>query len=342
MATVKDIAKLAGVSTATVSRALANPEKVTDSTKKKVENAATQLGYAPNAIARSLRTQESKTVVVILPDISNHFFTDIIKGIEAVAHNKGYKVLIGDADFSISRVNKYLELVYSKQADGVLSLTADIPIAQIIDDEGKAKFPLVMACEHFKNLAIPSVHIDNEYSAINVIESLIQMGHFKIACITGQSGNSISRSRLVGVKTCMEKWHLEQPDVYVEEGDYSLLSGFEAAEKLLNLADRPTAIFCFNDEMAIGVIKCATQMGIEIPQELSIVGFDNIPFSEYCSPQLTTVHQPRQLIGESAMKLLLSILSGKKPNPEITLPAQLILRETTMPPPIDKRLKIDI
>jgi len=342
MATVKDIAKLAGVSTATVSRALANPEKVTDTTKKKVESAAAQLGYAPNAIARSLRTRESKTVVVILPDISNHFFTDIIKGIEAVAHNKGYKVLVGDADGSVSRVNKYLELVYSKQADGVLSLTADIPIAQIIDDNGKAKFPLVMACEHFKDLAIPSVHIDNEYSAGCVIESLVQMGHYKIACISGHPDNPISRSRLSGVKASMEKWKLQLPECYIGEGDYSFLSGYEAAQTLLNLVDPPTAIFCFNDEMAIGVLKRATQMGVKIPEELSVIGFDNIPFSEYCSPQLTTVHQPRQLIGESAMKLLLSILRGKKPNPEITLPAQLVMRSTTMPPPIQHRLKIDL
>ena len=124
MATVKDIAKLAGVSTATVSRALANPDIVTDATKKKVEHAAAQLGYAPNAIARSLRTQESKTIVVIIPDIGNHFFADIIKGIELIAHKKGYQVLVGDADQDKARANKYIDLVYSKQADGVLSLTS--------------------------------------------------------------------------------------------------------------------------------------------------------------------------------------------------------------------------
>ena len=342
MATVKDIAKLAGVSTATVSRALANPEKVTDSTKKKVEQAAAQLGYAPNAIARSLRTQESKTIVVIIPDIGNHFFSDIIKGIELIAHKKGYQVLVGDADRDIVRARKYIDLVYSKQADGVLSLTSEIPIEQIIDEQGQTKFPLVVACENYPGSNIPSVHIDQEFSASSVIESLIQMGHYKIACIRGADRNPISESRLKGVQTCMAKWQLRMPDEYIGVGDYTLLSGYEVAEQLLTLEDRPPAIFCFNDEMAIGVIRRATEMGIKIPEQLSIVGFDNIPFSEYCTPQLTTVHQPRQLIGESAMKLLLSILSGKKPNPEITLPAQLIFRGTTMPPPIEQRLKIDI
>ncbi|MCJ8340845.1 MAG: LacI family transcriptional regulator [Pseudomonadales bacterium] len=342
MATVKDIAKLAGVSTATVSRALANPKKVTDATKLKVQSAADQLGYAPNAIARSLRTQESKTIVVILPDIGNHFFTDIIKGIEQIAHKNAYKVLIGDAGNDVDRATKYLELVYSKQADGVLSLTADIPIANLLDASGKPKFPLVMACEYYPQSAIPSVHIDNEYSARIVLESLVQMGHYKIACITGDRRNSISIARMKGFKDSMKKWRLQIPDQYIAEGDYSLLSGYELAAGLLSLEDRPSAIFCHNDEMAIGVLKRAREMDIKVPEQLSVVGFDNIPFCEYSTPELSTVHQPKQLIGETAMKLLLNILSGKKPNPEITLPTQLIVRGTTMPPPLDQRLKIDI
>ncbi|MCJ8300909.1 MAG: substrate-binding domain-containing protein, partial [Pseudomonadales bacterium] len=117
---------------------------------------------------------------------------------------------------------------------------------------------------------------------------------------------------------------------------------YELAAGLLSLEDRPSAIFCHNDEMAIGVLKRAREMGIKVPEQLSVVGFDNIPFCEYSIPELSTVHQPKQLIGETAMKLLLNILSGKKPNPEITLPTQLIVRGTTMPPPLDQRLKIDI
>ena len=342
MATVKDIAKLAGVSTATVSRALADPQKVTDATKLKVQAAAQQLGYAPNAIARSLRTQESRTIVVILPDIGNHFFTDIIKGIEQIAHKNAYKVLIGDAGNDVERAKKYLELVHSKQVDGVLSLTADIPIDSFLDQAGKAKFPLVMACEYYPESTIPSVHIDNEYSARLVLENLVQMGHYKIACITGSSNNPISIARVKGFTDCMNKWALPLPVEYIVEGDYSLLSGYQVAGELLSLEDRPSAIFCHNDEMAIGVLKRAREMNIRVPEELSVVGFDNIPFCEYSTPQLSTVHQPKQLIGETAMKLLLNILSGKKPNPEITLPTQLIVRGTTMPPPLDQRLKIDL
>ena len=342
MATFKDIAKLAGVSTATVSRALANPDIVTDATKKKVEHAAAQLGYAPNAIARSLRTQESKSIVVIIPDIGNHFFADIIKGIERIAHKKGYQVLVGDADQDMARANKYIDLVYSKQADGVLSLTSEIPIEKLVDQRGQPRFPIVVACESYPNSLIPSVHIDQEFSASAVIEALIQMGHYKIGCIRGGTDNPVSLSRFKGVQRCMQKWQLRMPDAYIGIGDYSLLSGYEAAGKLLSLEDKPTAIFCFSDEMAIGVLRRAAELGIKIPEQLSVVGFDNIPFSEFCTPQLTTVHQPRQLIGESAMKLLLSILSGKKPNPEITLPAQLIFRGTTMPPPIEHRFKMDI
>jgi LacI family repressor for deo operon, udp, cdd, tsx, nupC, and nupG len=342
MATVKDIAKIAGVSTATVSRALANPDKVTASTKLKVEKAALALGYSPNGLARSLRTQQTRTIVVVLPDIGNHFFTDIIKGIELIAHKKGYKILIGDAQHCAERAKKYFDLVFSKQADGVLSLTTDIPLQSILNADGSSKIPLVMACEYFTHSLIPSVHIDNEYSARLVVENLLKMGHYKIACISGNEKNSISISRLQGMQQSLAKNRLKMPEQYIVQGDYSLQSGYEAAQQLLSLSDRPSAIFCHNDEMAIGALKCAREMNIKVPEQLSLIGFDNIAFSEFCQPQLTTVNQPRQLIGETAIKLLLNILSGKKPNPEITLPAQLISRGTTMAPPLDQRLLIDI
>lgn len=342
MATVKDIAKIAGVSTATVSRALANPDKVTASTKLKVEKAAQSLGYSPNGLARSLRTQQTRTIVVVLPDIGNHFFTDIIKGIELIAHKKGYKILIGDAQHCAERAKKYFDLVFSKQADGVLSLTTDIPLQSILNADGSSKIPLVMACEYFTHSLIPSVHIDNEYSARLVVENLLKMGHYKIACISGNEKNSISISRLKGMQQSLAKNRLKMPEQYIVQGDYSLQSGYEAAQQLLNLSDRPSAIFCHNDEMAIGALKCAREMNIKVPEQLSLIGFDNIAFSEFCQPQLTTVNQPRQLIGETAIKLLLNILSGRKPNPEITLPAQLISRGTTMAPPLDQRLMIDI
>lgn len=337
MATVKDIARLAGVSTATVSRALAEPEKVAEATRIKVERIAAEVGYSPNAIARSLRTSETRTIVVIVPDISNLFFTEVIKGIEMVAHKNNYKVLVGDSNHDLSRATRYLDLLNSKQADGLLLLTTLLPIEVLLDEQGGLRFPVVTACEQYFDSAIPNVHIDNEYSTRVAVDSLLQMGHHRIATITGPSENSLCQGRLSGYRKSLSHAEIEVPDDYIQEGDFSFSSGFELADNLLRLEYRPSAIFCHNDEMAIGVLKKARDLSLNVPRQLSVVGFDNTEFSEFCTPELTTVHQPRLLIGETAMKLLLDILADRKPNPEMTLPTQYLVRGSTASPPLEFR-----
>lgn len=337
MATVKDIARLAGVSTATVSRALAEPEKVAEATRIKVERIAAQAGYSPNAIARSLRTSESRTIVAVVPDIANQFFAEVIKGIEIVAQKSNYKLLIGDTGHDLARANKYIELINSKQADGVLLLTAELPKEMVLRADGSPRFPVVMACEFYQGSAIPSVHIDNEYSARIAIESLVQMGHYRIATMTGPMINPLCTGRLKGYRTALKKAKINLRKDWIVNGDFSFESGYQLAAKLLEGDDIPTAIFCHNDEMAIGVLKMAKEMSIHVPRRLSVVGFDNTAFSEYCTPELTTIHQPRRLIGETAMKLLMDLLAGKKPNPEMTLPTQYLVRGSTASPPMELR-----
>ncbi|MCZ2720150.1 LacI family DNA-binding transcriptional regulator [Marinomonas sp. 15G1-11] len=342
MATVKDVARLAGVSTATVSRALANPEIVSPSTREKVEKAALDVGYSPNGLARSLRKSESKTIVVVLPNIDSTFFSDVVHGIEALAHKHGYKLLIGDTGNESSRIGSYFELFESKLVDGVLSLSSDIPESMIINAQGEIKLPIVIAGEYFSDIAVPTVHIDNNYSAKKGVEYLIMMGHHKIACITGKIENPVFNARTNGYKETMKKWKLPITESYILESDLSFISGYNLGRQLLSLKNPPSAIVCHSDEAAIGVLKIAREMQVAVPSELSVIGFDNLALSEYCVPELTTIHQPRQLIGETSMKLLLDILSGKKPNPEMTLPTQLIVRESSCPPPIDQRLQVDL
>ncbi|WP_022953922.1 LacI family DNA-binding transcriptional regulator [Leucothrix mucor] len=335
MATVKDVARLAGVSTATVSRALAAPDKVAEATRVRVERAAAQVGYSPNANARSLRTNESKTIVVIIPDISNLFFTEVIKGVEDIAQKYGYKVLVGDFNHDLTRGQRYLELISSRQADGVLLLSAELPIELILDEEGESRFPIVTACEFYKDSGIPSVRVDNEYSVQAATKSLLEMGHTKIAMITGPMENPLCSDRLRGFERALAQTKIVTPAHYVVSGDFTLASGYKLGGQLLSLDDRPQAIFCHNDEMAIGVLKVAREMQINVPKALSVVGFDNTAFSEYCSPELTTIHQPRRLIGETAMKLLLDILAQRKPNPEMVLPTQYLVRGSTASPQIE-------
>jgi len=342
MATVKDVAKLAGVSTATVSRALTNPEMVSPITRLKVEKAASDVGYSPNGLARSLRKSESKTIVVVLPNIDSTFFSDVVHGIEALAHKNGYKLLIGDAGNESSRLRSYFDLFDSKQVDGVLSLSSDVPESMIVNSAGEVKLPIVIAGEYFSDIPVPTVHIDNHYSAKKGVEYLIMMGHYKIACITGKRSNPVYNARVNGHTETMKKWKLPSTEGYILECDLSYIAGYNLGKQLLSLDNKPSAIVCHSDEAAIGVLKIAREMGIPVPSELSVIGFDNLALSEYCVPELTTIHQPRQLIGETSMKLLLDILSGKKPNPEMTLPTQLIVRESSCPPPIDQRLQVDL
>lgn len=337
MATVKDIARLAGVSTATVSRALAEPEKVAQATRIKVERIAAEVGYSPNAIARSLRTSESRTIVAIVPDIANQFFSEVLKGIEITAQKSNYKLLIGDTGHDLTRAKKYIELINSKQADGVLLLTGELPVEWVMQANGDPRFPVVMACEFYQGSTIPSVHIDNEYSSQMAVESLIQMGHYRIATITGPAENPLCMGRLKGYKAALEKAQIDGVQNWIVSGDFSFESGYRLAAELLTGENIPTAIFCQNDEMAIGVLKMAKELSIPVPRRLSVVGFDNIPFSEFCTPELTTIHQPRRLIGETAMKLLLDILAEKKPNPEMTLPTQYLVRGSTASPPMELR-----
>lgn len=332
MATVKDVAKLAGVSTATVSRALADPAKVSTLTRNKVDRAVAEIGYSPNAMARNLRRRESKTIVVILPDIANPFFSEIIHGIESIAHQQDYKILLGDAGHNMDRAVAYFDLVQSKQADGLLVLTAEFPLHIILNFKNKHRPPIVMACEYIHEISVPTVKIDNEQGAFKAVEYLLSMGHREIAAITGPMENPICADRQKGYFKALHNSDIQAQTNWIIEGDFSFQSGYNLGRQLLSTENRPTAIFCHNDEMAIGVLKIARELDISVPNKLSIVGFDDIKFSEYCEPTLTTIHQPRQLIGESAMKLMLDILKGKSVQSTITLPAQLIVRNSTAAP----------
>lgn len=330
MPTVKDVARAANCSTATVSRALAHPERVTEATRQRVARAIAEVGYSPNAAARNLRRSESKTIMVILPDIANPFFSKIISGLESVAHQAGYQVLLGDAGHDPERVKSYFDLVPSNQADGIILLTAEVPLALVKERQADSGFPLVVACEYFDNLSLPTIHVDNLQAAAKATEYLVSLGHKRIASIIGPPDNPICNDRLHGFKTELSKAALNEREEWILEGDFTFQSGYDQGRILLaNPKDRPTAIFCQNDEMAIGVIKVARDLGIAVPGQLSVIGFDDIDFSKYCEPELTTVHQPREDIGRTAMRLLLDRMNKKNVPLDQTLKTQLIVRNST-------------
>jgi LacI family transcriptional regulator, repressor for deo operon, udp, cdd, tsx, nupC, and nupG len=330
MTSIKDVAKMAGVSTATVSRTLSEPDSVSKKTRSKVLEAVKKSGYVANALGRSLRTQRSDTVVVLVPDISNPFFSNIIQGIESEAKSKGYRIVLGDTQMDRERERSYADMVKQRQADGIILLGASIPFD--VDPQTKTADPswppMVMGCEYL-DIDLPTVRIDNVSAAFDATAHLIDLGHKKIAYINGPKDSPLSIDRLRGFHQALEQAGIESRADWIAQGSYSLQSGVDAMQGLLS-GDAPSAVFCANDEMAIGALKAAKQMALRVPDDISIVGFDDIRFADYCDPPLTTIHQPRADIGRSVMKVMCQLLSGEVlDQQDVVLPHALVIRQST-------------
>jgi LacI family repressor for deo operon, udp, cdd, tsx, nupC, and nupG len=328
--TIYEVARRAGVSTATVSRVLSRPDVVAPDTRRKVMLAVDTLGYTPNAAAKNLRTLRSGKLLVTVPDISNPFFALILQGIEETALREGYAVLVGDTQHDEQREEGYAAMLRRKEADGLIFLGHRLPraAAALVESAGSAA-PVVNGCEFNPELGVPSVHIDNTKAASDAMEHLYGLGHRRIGVITGPLVSPLSRDRLHGA-TQRAKARKAERDIVIMHGDFSIESGVAAAERLLTRRERPTAIFCFNDEMAIGVLDAARRLRVAVPGELSVVGFDDIRFARYMDPSLTTIAQPMREIGERTVRLLLEILSGTMAMPvSVTLPHALVVRGST-------------
>ena len=333
MSTIYTVAKRAGVSTATVSRVLSRPQVVAPATRSRVLQAVEDLGYAPNSAARHLRTLRSRKLLVTVPDITNPFFAPILQGIEDAAHRDGYAVLLGDTQHDETREERYAMMLKRKEADGLIFLGHRLPPAaqDLIRSVAPNCAPVVNGCEFSPRLGVPGVHIDNVRAAGDAMDHLYRLGHRRIGIVTGPLVSPLSQDRLRGAKSRARQAKAED-DLIVVTGNFSIPSGAQAADILFSQPVPPTAIFCFNDEMAMGVIDVARQRGVRVPYDLSVVGFDDIRFAAYVDPPLTTIAQPMREIGEGSVRLLLEILSGRTTAPQsVTLPHTLIIRSTTAP-----------
>lgn len=324
---MSDVAKKANVSPATVSRVLRQPDLVNKKTREKVLKVISELNYKPHMIASQFRTQETKTILVIVPDITRPFFSEVLRGIEHMALKHGYQVILGDTENNIEREKEYVELMYKKQADGVLLLTARMDSKSL--KELSDSFPMVLACEYVDELDIPTVSIDNISGARKLTEHLINAGHKKIAYISGPMNVILSRDRLRGFQQAMAQYDFPVDPSYIQEGDYEIESGYNQMVKLLALEDPPTAVFVFNDEMALGTIKAVQDHGLKVPEDIAVVGFDNLKMATIFSPQMTTIDQPKYEIGQRATNMLLTLMKGGSlEKKKIVLKDELIIRES--------------
>ncbi|PUA26774.1 MAG: LacI family transcriptional regulator [Cellvibrio sp. 79] len=328
---IKEIAKEAKVSPATVSRVLRNPELVTEAKRNRVLEVVKRTGYTPNSLGVSLRMSKTYNLVAIIPDAISVFNYPVIRAIESIALENGYSLLLGDTQEKEARERSFANMVRSRQADGILLFCSRLPF-DLDPDRNVAEQlpPLVNACELAEIDGIPSVNIDNAAAAEEGVDYLISLGHKRIGLIAGNMTTPSSLQRFDGYKRALAKAGIEFDEQLLQIGNYALADAAEATRKLANLTNRPTAIFAFSDEMAMSCMSTLHKMGFKIPQDFSVLGFDNIRYAEYCSPSLTTIAQPMTEIGIACMELLLPQLNGEPMQPiKKILPHQLIVREST-------------
>ena len=331
---IKKVAQLAGVSTATVSRYLNSPEQVKEKTRSKVQAAINKIGYAPNTLARNFRRGKTSLIVVVLPTVGDPFLDNVMRGIWKVADEQGYSILIRDTQSNSHEFDEYTDMVFSKQADGILLLASISPFSEPATHPGKAKAhpPLVLGLESVTaELAeFPSVRVDNIAAAADGTDYLIQLGHQRIGFIAGKRDSLLTHDREKGYRKAMRKAKLPVVDGWVVEGEQTIDGARRATRRLLEHNQRPTAIFCGNDEMALGAMHEIKSAGLKIPSDISVIGFDDIRYAEIMDPPLTTIAQPAEEIGERTMRRLCQIIDGSDTEgaPEI-VPHKLIVRKST-------------
>lgn len=328
--TIYDVAREANVSMATVSRVVNGNPNVKPTTRKKVLEVIERLGYRPNAVARGLASKKTTTVGVIIPDISSIFYAELARGIEDIATMYKYNIILSNSDQNQEKEFRLLNTMLGKQVDGIIFMSGNIS-SEHVEELRKSQVPIVLAASIEESETIPSVNIDYEQAAYDAMKDLIDRGHRDIAFVSPPINEPINGvKKLAGYKRALLEADLPYNEKLVVEGDYTYDSGIEAFHKLMELDIRPTAIFVGTDEMALGVIHGAKDQGINIPDDIEIIGFDNTRLATMVRPQLTTVVQPIYDIGAVSMRLLTKYMNQEKVDDHIVvLPHRIEYRQST-------------
>ncbi|THE14788.1 catabolite control protein A [Bacillus timonensis] len=328
--TIYDVAREANVSMATVSRVVNGNPNVKPTTRKKVQEAIDRLGYRPNAVARGLASKKTTTVGVIIPDISNIFYSELARGIEDIATMYKYNIILSNSDQNKDKEFHLLNTMLGKQVDGIVFMSGNITEEHVQEFE-KSPVPIVLAASVENTNTVPAVTIDVEQASYDAVTELTKRGHKKIAFISGLLNEPINgEKKLAGYKRAIEDAGLSYNEEYVIEGDYTYDSGIEGFEKIHELDDKPTAVFVGSDEMALGVIHSAQDLGYSIPEDFEVIGFDNTRLALMVRPQLTSVVQPMYDIGAVAMRLLTKFMNKENVEEQIVvLPHRIEFRKST-------------
>jgi LacI family repressor for deo operon, udp, cdd, tsx, nupC, and nupG len=329
MTNIRAVSKLAGVSVATVSRALQKPELVSEKTREKVKAAAQEADYKPNMMAVNFRSRKSHAIMVLVPDVSNVFFSKVISGIQAAAKAHGYNIILGNTMGDEGLEQELANMLQTNQADGIIQLSARFPLPKT-DLHGDSSLPIVNCCECVDDASMPTVSLDNQGAGTAVTKHLLELGHKRIGAILGPSDSPLTSARLNGYRSALNGNGIAFDESLLAQADFTIESGYKAVDILLDIPSPPTAVFCFSDEMAIGAIKRVKERGLKVPEDISIAGFDDLEFSGYIDPPLTTIKQPNRRFGAKSVETLLDIIEGRAiENQNITLPFELLVRSST-------------
>lgn len=312
MATMKDIAKLAGVSTSTVSHVINKTRFVSEEISERVNNAAKELNYyAPSALARSLKVNRTKTIGMLVTTSTNPFFGEVVKGVERSCYQKGYSLILCNTEGDNERMRESINTLLQKRVDGLILMCSslegeridvferypDIPV--VVMDWG----PMLFTSDKIQDNSLRGGYLAAKY--------LIDCGHKEVGCITGPLIKHQAQMRYEGYKRAILETELEFNANWIVESDFECEGGYQAFKKMVERGPLPSSIFVSNDMMAMGVINAANELGIQIPEQLSIIGYDDIHIAKFMSPSLTTIHQPKYRLGQAAVETLLRKLDEK-------------------------------
>ena len=332
--TIRDVAKAAGASVSTISAALNNSDYVSADMRSRIENAIKELKYRPNDLARGLRLQKTHSIAIVVPDLSNNFYIELVRGAKDYSASANYTVLIGDSRDSWEEERNYLDSFHRRRVDGVVR----VPAIDALKGKGKTdlgNLPVVYADRYplTKDRYVGRVGIDNRRAADSATRYLLSLGHRKMGIITGDPSSGTSVDRLEGFLQALRSAGIRPDRSMIHSGHNDMESGHVHTMQLLTRADRPTAIFCTNNMMALGALAAIQEIGLVCPEEISLLGFDDFYWATLLRPRLTVVRQPARELGMIAARMLIDHLEGRPSVPTPTLLAtQLMVRDSCCPP----------
>lgn len=331
MATMKLVAEMSGVSITTVSHVINNTRVVSKDVRDRVESVIQQLNYVPSAIARSLKNDRSNTIGMMIPNNSNPYFAEVIQGVEDASFEQGFNIILCNAYDDPEKQLEYIRVLMSKRIDGLILVSSgtDESLAKLL---AEVNVPKVLVDREVAGVSADFIEADHEQGAYLATRYLIELGHREIACVSGPQELLPCQDRISGYHRALHEAGLTEKPEYLIYSDFTSQGGYAAFEQMLHLPNRPSAIFASNDLMAFGGICAAHAAGIRIPDQLSVVGYDDIALASFCTPPLTTVAQPKYEIGSVTAKTLIErIVNSDMPWKRDKLETQLVVRQSTAP-----------